>query len=193
LRENAEKSNKTLVTIPLFVVLILSLTLTTAFAAKELIVNGGFEDEPITDAWSIMGHADELIFSIIPGEAQSGEVYLVMGGVGVDGTGKAHVEQTFSPPVYAHSDLTFWSRGEFEPTVIVVWIMYENVTIRHTIPVPDEWTKITVPIEKTKAIQSIRLSTYDEEDNIYTEWRRVDDISMLGGSFVIPEYHMALS
>lgn len=170
----------------LLVILVASLPV-NGLAANELIVNGGFESaSPF--GWTLWHYADEITVEGIPGNAHSGSSYLVMGGIGYEGTGKAHAEQTFSPAVYAHTDLTFWAKGYSGPSTVVVWVFYELGVERHTLAVTADWSKITVPIDKTMAVQAIRIATYDEEDKVYTELKYIDDVSMMGGFFVIPEF-----
>jgi hypothetical protein len=165
---------------PATILLLLLLPL-NVFGAGELIINGGLE-WPITPEWSFIGDADELVF--LSDEGRSGSNCIAFGGLGLEGDGSAHIQQNFAAAVYAHSDLTLWANSQ-HPTSLVVWIFYEDGdTWTHTMPVTTvEYSQITVPTDKTKP----RIATYDESGNIHLGWKNVDDVSMLGGLFVIPE------
>lgn len=167
------------------IVMLLSLV-PSSFGANEQIVNGGFESlSPF--GWTLWLYADEITVTSAD-DPHSGSAHLVMGGIGVGGTGRAHAEQTLSPAVYAHGDLTLWAKGYNAPSTLVVWVFYEYGGVEsHTKAVSAEYSMITVEIDKTQAVEKIRIATYDEVDNVYTAIRFVDDVSMCGGLFVVPE------
>jgi hypothetical protein len=154
-----------------------------SFGATELIVNGGFESM-VPFGWALWHLADEITVTSTD-NPHSGSCHLVMGGIGLGGTGQAYAEQTFSPAVYAQTDLTLWAKGYNGLTsTLVVWIFYIGYTMTHTKAVTEDWSQITIPIDKATKVFSIRIATYDDLGNIYTATRFVDDVSMLGSSSI---------
>jgi len=150
-----------------------------SFGATELVVNGGFESV-VPFGWGLWHLADEITVTSAD-NPHSGSNHLVMGGIGVGGTGQAYAEQAFSPAVYAQTNLTLWAKGYNGLTsTLVVWVFYDGYIMTHTKTVTVDYSKITIPIDKATVVVSIRVATYDDLGNIYTAIRFVDDVSMLG-------------